>query len=406
MAGPLGHIRVLDLSRVLAGPWSSMTLADLGAEVIKIEPPERGDDTRTWGPPFTRTADGETGDAAYFLCANRGKKSVTIDFARAEGQRLIRSLAKRCDVLIENFKFGGLARYGLDYPSLRLVNPALVYCSITGFGQTGPYRQRAGYDFMIQGMSGLMSITGAADGVPGAGPIKVGVAVSDILCGLYATIAVLAALAHRDRSGRGQAIDLALLDVQVAALANQALNYLVAGRPPGRLGNAHPNIVPYEVFAAADGHFILAVGNDGQFVRFCEIAGIAELADDPRFATNPARVEFRETLIPILAGIIASRSREDWLRALDAAGVPCGPINDIAQVFADQQVQARHLRIDLPVSGGGTVPSVACPINFSATPVTYERAPPRLGEDTDGVLKDLLSLPDDEVERLRRIGVI
>ena len=341
MAGPLAHICVLDLSRILAGPWASMTLADLGAEVIKVEQPGQGDDTRTWGPPFADAGGGQRGDAAYFLCVNRGKKSVTIDFTRPEGQQLIQSLARRSDVVIENFKVGGLAKYGLDYPSLHRINPRLVYCSITGFGQTGPCRHRAGYDFMIQGMSGLMSITGLPDGAPGGMPMKVGVAVFDVLCGLYAAIGVLAALAHRDRTGRGQHIDLALLDVQVAALANQALNYLVSGRPPGRLGNAHPNIVPYEVFQAADGHFILAVGNDGQFRRFCEVAGRPDLSVDLRFATNPARVENRAVLVPLLADVIAVRRRADWLTALEAAGVPCGPINTLDQVFDDSQLGGR-----------------------------------------------------------------
>jgi glutaryl-CoA transferase len=406
VAGPLAHICVLDLSRILAGPWASMTLADLGAEVIKVEQPGQGDDTRTWGPPFADAGGGQRGDAAYFLCVNRGKKSVTIDFTRPEGQQLIQSLARRSDVVIENFKVGGLAKYGLDYPSLHRINPRLVYCSITGFGQTGPCRHRAGYDFMIQGMSGLMSITGLPDGAPGGMPMKVGVAISDVLCGLYAAIGVLAALAHRDRTGRGQHIDLALLDVQVAALANQALNYLVSGRPPGRLGNAHPNIVPYEVFQAADGHFILAVGNDGQFRRFCEVAGRPDLSVDLRFATNPARVENRAVLVPLLADVIAVRRRADWLTALEAAGVPCGPINTLDQVFDDSQLGARGLRLDLPYGDGGTAPSVACPIKLSVTPAVPEQGPPRLGAQTDAVLAGVLGLDAHELDRLRAAGVI
>ncbi|MBW2493402.1 MAG: CoA transferase [Deltaproteobacteria bacterium] len=414
MPAPLSEIRVLELSRILAGPWAAQTLADLGASVIKVERPGSGDDTRSWGPPFTtRAADdagAPTGDAAYFLCANRGKRSVTIDFTRPEGQKLVRALARQSDVVIENFKVGGLEKYGLDYASLRADNPGLVYCSITGFGQTGPYRERPGYDFLIQGMSGLMSITGEPDSAPGGKPVKVGVAVTDVLTGLYAVIAIQGALAHRANTGMGQQIDISLLDVQAAALANQALNYLVSGRAPGRLGNAHPNIVPYEAFQTSDGYIILAVGNDSQFARFCEIAGRRELADDERFASNPRRVENRNRLIPVLGDLIRARSSADWLGALERAGVPCGPINDIEQLFADPQVKARGLRISIPdptaPDDGVAQPGVASPIHFSETPIRYELPPPRLGQHTDEVLRELLELDADERKRLRDSGVI
>jgi len=412
----LSGIRVLELSRILAGPWAAQTLADLGAKVIKVEKPGSGDDTRSWGPPFAKRAGdraGEsTGDAAYFLCANRGKRSVTIDFTREEGQKLVRALARRSDVVIENFKVGGLQKYGLDYASLRADNPGLVYCSITGFGQTGPYRERPGYDFLIQGMSGLMSITGEPDSAPGGKPLKVGVAVTDVLTGLYAVIAIQGALAHRADTGEGQLIDLSLLDVQAAALANQALNYLVSGRAPGRLGNAHPNIVPYEAFQTADGYIILAVGNDEQFARFCEVAQRSDLAGDARFATNPGRVENRGALIPVLATLVRARSSADWLDALERAAVPCGPINDIAQLFADPQVKARKLQIAIPDpdrgadEGGVAQPGVASPIQFSATPIRYELPPPRLGQHTDEVLREELQLDAAECERLRALGVI
>ena len=338
MPAPLSQVRVLELSRILAGPWAGQTLADLGADVIKVERPGTGDDTRSWGPPFVERSAGPgetTSDAAYYLCTNRGKRSVTVDFTHPEGQKIVRALAARSDVLIENFKVGGLEKYGLDYASLREINPGLVYCSITGFGQTGPYRARPGYDFMIQAMSGLMSITGEPDSAPGGKPVKVGVAVSDIFAGLYAVIAIQAALAHRADTGVGQHIDLALLDVQAAVLANQALNFLVSGRAPGRLGNAHPNVVPYEAFRTSDGHVVLTIGNDDQFARFCEVAGKPELATDERFATNPRRVENREKLSRSIGELMASRSCADWLSTLDAAGVPCGPINSIEQLFDD-----------------------------------------------------------------------
>ncbi|HLJ42917.1 MAG TPA: CaiB/BaiF CoA-transferase family protein [Candidatus Binataceae bacterium] len=407
MGGPLGHVRVLELSRVLAGPWAAQTLADLGASVIKIEKPGAGDDTRTYAPPYARTSDGaESGESAYFLSTNRGKRSVTIDFTRPEGQKLVQALAAKSDVVIENFKVGGLAKYSLDYASLRAPNPGLVYCSITGFGQTGPYRHKPGYDFMIQGIGGLMSITGEPDQPTGGGPVKVGVAVADVFTGLYAAIAILGALAHRDRTGAGQHIDLALLDTQVAVLANQAMNYLVTGVAPQRLGNSHPNIVPYQVFATSDGYIIVAVGNETQFTRMCEVIGRPELASDERFATNAARVNHRDEIVAILHGVFVTRTMRDWLDALERVGVPCGPINTIADVFADPQVQARGLRLDLPHPAIGTVPSVANPIKYSATPISYRSAPPMLGADTDEVLREMAGVTSAEIARLRKAGIV
>jgi crotonobetainyl-CoA:carnitine CoA-transferase CaiB-like acyl-CoA transferase len=407
MAGPLEHIRVLELSRVLAGPWAAQTLADLGAGVIKVEKPGGGDDTRTYAPPYAATSDGgQSSESAYFLSTNRGKRSVTIDFIHPEGQRLVQALTAKSDVVIENFKVGGLTKYGLDYPSLKPLNPGLVYCSITGFGQTGPYRHRPGYDFMIQGIGGLMSITGEPDQHPGGGPMKVGVAVADVFTGLYATIAILGALSHRDRTGTGQHIDLALLDTQVAVLANQAMNYLVTGVAPQRLGNAHPNIVPYQVFAASDGHIIVAVGNENQYARLCEVIGRPDLASDERFATNAARVNNRDDLIAALREIFLSRTMRQWLDALEGAGVPCGPINTIADVFADPQVQARGMRLDLPHPALGSVPSVANPIRYSATPLSYRSAPPMLGADTDEILRNILGIAPAEIARMRKAGIV
>ena len=406
MTAPLASLRVLDLTRVLAGPWATQTLADLGAEVIKVEKPGEGDDTRGWGPPFVTKPDGSSGDAAYFLSTNRGKRSVEIDMASPEGQALIRGLAERSDVLVENFKVGGLKKYGLDYESLKSHNPRLVYCSITGFGQTGPYAQRAGYDFMIQGMAGLMSITGQPDGAPGAEPMKVGVAFADIFTGLYATIGILAALAYREQSGEGQFIDMALLDSQVAVLANQALNYLVSGKPPTRLGNAHPNIVPYQTFATADGHIIIAVGNDRQFREFCRIAGVADLAADERFSSNRKRVENRAALVAPLAEAMRARTTAEWVAALEAAAVPCGPINRLDQVFADAQVKARGLSLDLTRPDGTVTPGVANPIRLSASPIEHTRAAPALGADTDEVLARVLGMDAGTIERLREAGVI
>ncbi|QSB20368.1 CoA transferase [Pseudomonas sp. 15A4] len=405
--GALSHLRVVDLSRVLAGPWAGQILADLGAEVIKIERPGNGDDTRAWGPPFLKDPRGEnTSEAAYYLSANRNKQSVTIDFTQPEGQKLVRELAAKSDIVIENFKVGGLKAYGLDYESLQLENPRLIYCSITGFGQTGPYAKRAGYDFMIQGLGGLMSLTGLAEGEDGAGPVKVGVALTDILTGLYSTSAILAALAHRDQGGPGQHIDMALLDVQVACLANQAMNYLTTGVSPRRLGNAHPNIVPYQDFPTADGDFILTVGNDSQFRKFAEVAGHPQWTDDPRFSTNKQRVAHRAELIPLIRQATVFKTTAEWVAALEVAGVPCGPINDVAQVFADPQVQFRGLKVELPHALGGSVPQVASPIRLSATPVEYRRAPPLLGEHTLEVLTGVLGLSDTDVITLREAGVL
>ena len=407
MAGPLNHMRVLDLSRVLAGPWAGQTLADLGAEVIKVERPAGGDDTRAWGPPFMLDAAGQpTTDAAYFLSANRGKKSVSIDFTRPEGRDLVCRLAEQSDILLENFKVGGLAKYGLDYETLKQINPRLIYCSITGFGQTGPYRQRAGYDFLIQGMGGLMSLTGEADDKPGGGPMKVGVAVVDIFTGMYASTAVLAAVAHRERTGEGQYIDLALLDVQVATLANQAMNYLVSGNEPQRMGNAHPNIVPYQALATADGHMVLTVGNDSQFSKFCALAGRPELAADARFASNADRVENRKVLLPILEQLLKQRSSADWINMLEGAGVPCGPINTLAEVFADPQVGAREMRIEMESQRGGKVALVGSPMKFSQSPVEYILAPPLLGEHNTEILGGMLGLSELELLNLAEQGVI
>ena len=409
--GALHGVQVLDLSRVLAGPWCTQTLADLGAEVIKIERPPSagqpgGDDTRGWGPPFLKDRDGrDTPDAAYFLGTNRNKRSVAVDIAQAEGQSLILQLAARSDVVIENFKVGDMARYGLDAASLRRLHPRLVYCSITGFGQTGPYRDRAGYDYAVQGMGGLMSITGERDDRPGGGPQKVGVAVADLFTGMYATVAILAALRHRDATGEGQVIDMALLDTQVAMLANLGANYLLTRQAPQRAGNAHQNIVPYQVFEVADGHLILAVGNDGQFARFCAVAGCADLPQDPRFASNANRVRHRDALVPLLAERMKKRTRSDWLSALEAAKVPCGPINDLDDVFADPQVQARGMSVRVPHPHTDTLQLVASPMKLSATPVQLRRAPPLLGQHTDEVLAEL---GVDAVRRqhLRDCGVI
>ncbi len=406
-AGALAGIRVLDLSRVLAGPWAAQLLGDLGADVIKVERPGAGDDTRSWGPPFVRDGDGlPTGDAAYFLCTNRNKQSITVDMATPAGQALLRQLAQRVDVVIENFKTGSLVQYGLDQASLRTLNPRLVYCSITGFGHNGPYAQRAGYDFLIQGMGGLMSVTGQPDGAPGAGPMKVGVALTDILTGLYAANAIQAALHARTRTGEGQHIDLALLDVGVACLANQAMNHLHGGTVPGRMGNAHPNTVPYQDFPTIDGHMILAIGNDGQFARFCDAVGQSAWAGDARFATNTARLAHRELLVTMLRDLTRQRSTAAWIALLEAAGVPCGPINTIADVFADPQVRARGMRIDLPHAAGADVALVANPIRLSGTPVRYAQAPPQLGEHTRAVLREVLALSDQAIAQLVQQGAL
>lgn len=405
--GPLGHLTVLDLSRVLAGPWCTQLLADLGATVIKVERPGTGDDTRAWGPPYLKDAQGrDTTEAAYYLACNRGKRSVAIDFTTPDGRRLVRELALRADVLVENYKVGGLAKAGLDYASVAAINPGLVYCSITGFGQTGPYAERAGYDFIIQGMSGFMSVTGEADAEPGGGPQKAGIAITDLMTGMYAAVAIQAALAHRDRTGQGQRIDCCLMDSAVAMMAVMDMNYLVTGRAPGRIGNAHPNIVPYQTFACADGHLILAVGNDGQFAKFCQAAGREAWAADPRFARNADRVRHRSTLVPMVAEVVRTRTQRDWLDALEPLGVPCGPINTVDQVFADPHVVAHAMRRDLDHPLAGRVPQVAVPIAMSATPPGSDDAPPLLGQHTREVLRERLGIDAAEIARLAAAGVI
>lgn len=407
MSGALSHIRVLDLSRVLAGPWVGQTLGDLGADVIKIERPGAGDDTRSWGPPFLVDDRGvPTAESAYFLSANRNKKSVTVDIAQPEGAAIVRELARTADVFIENFKVDGLKQYGLDAASLRASDPRLIYCSITGFGQTGPYRNRAGYDFLIQGMGGLMSITGRKDGDPGAGPQKVGVALTDIMTGLYATNAILAALVHRERSGEGQTIDMALLDVQVAALANQSANYLTSGVAPVRMGNAHPNIVPYQDFPTADGAMIVTVGNEGQFARLCAALERPEWSTDDRFTSNERRVANRSVLIALLGERTVTQTTKHWIGVLETAGVPCGPINTIAEAFADPQVTARNMTVAMRHDAGADVTLVASPIHMSATPPTYRLPPPVLGHDTQAVLTELLGMDETTIAGLAARHVI
>ncbi len=387
---PLSGLRVIDMSRVLAGPWCGQILADLGCDVIKIERPGRGDDTRGWGPPNLKDQNGkETSEAGYFLAANRGKRSLTLDIASPEGQEIIRTLARDGDVLIENYKVGQLAKYGLGYKDLSAINPRLIYCSITGFGQTGPYAERPGYDVMAQAMGGVMSVTGERDDKPGGGPQRVGIAISDIFTGVYSAVAISAAIASRHETGKGQHIDMALLDTTVAVMSNQAMNYLVSGVAPGRLGNEHPNVVPYQAFATKDHHVVMAVGNDTQFARFCELAGQPELAKDPRFATNSQRLVNRNKIIPIVAEIMLTRTRAEWMEALEKAGIANGPINSLDQVFAEPQVVARGDKIELPHPLSGTVPLVASPMRFSATPVEYRRAPPTLGQHTDEILAEL-----------------
>ncbi|SIT38427.1 L-carnitine dehydratase/bile acid-inducible protein F [Paraburkholderia piptadeniae] len=405
--GALSHIRVLDLTRVLAGPWCAQTLADFGADVIKVERPGAGDDTRHWGPPYLKTPDGaDTREAAYYLAANRNKRSVTIDISTPEGQKIVRELAAQSDVVLENYKVGQLKKYGLDYESLKAVKPDIIYCSVTGFGQTGPYAQRAGYDFIIQGIGGFMSVTGERDGLPGGGPQKAGVAIADLMTGMYSSVAVLTALAHRERTGEGQYIDMALLDVQVAMLANMNSNFLASGKPPVRWGNAHPNIVPYQTFQTSDSWIIVAVGNDGQFRKFVEAGHRVDLADDDRFATNPARVRNREILVPILAEMVRTRSKHEWIGALEAAGVPCGPINDLDEVFDNEQVVARGMQVQLPHPSGGTVKLVRNPIRMSATPPEAQAHPPTLGEHTEAILRDVLGYDDAHIEALRDQSVI
>jgi crotonobetainyl-CoA:carnitine CoA-transferase CaiB-like acyl-CoA transferase len=407
IAGPLEGVRVLDLSRVLAGPWATQLLADLGAEVIKIERPGAGDDTRAWGPPFAETADGRPGDAAYFFCANRNKRSVTVDMAKPEGAALLRRLAATAQVVVENFKTGGLVKYGLDYASLSAANPALVYCSITGFGQTGPYASRAGYDYMIQAMGGLMSVTGQPDGAPGGEPMKVGVAVADLFTGLYASNAILAALMHARETGEGQHIDMALFDVQAAMLANQAANWFAAGQAPTRLGNAHPNLAPYQPFTTADRPLVIAVGNDGQFRALAEAIGDPALAEDPRFRTNADRVKHRDALKPRIEAGLAAGGAHHWLDRLEAAGVPAGPINTVDQVFAEPQAIARALVVEQSRADlAKPIRTVANPIRMSRTPPTYRRAPPAAGADTAAVLAETLGLSDAEIAKLKADGVV
>jgi formyl-CoA transferase len=402
MPGPLAGIRVLDLTRVLAGPWAAQNLADLGAEVIKVERPKKGDDSRAFGPPWLKDANGrDTTDSAYFACANRAKKSITVDLAHSQGQGIVRELAAKCDVLLENFKFGDLDRYGLGYAQLRSVNPGLIYCSVTGFGHSGPWRERPGYDFMVQGMGGLMSITGERDDRPGGGPQKAGIPIADLITGMYASVAVCAALAHRAKSGKGQHLDLALFDSLVAVLANQGANYLATGEPPGRLGNDHPNIAPYQVFRTKDGSLILACGNDNLFRKFCEAAGCTSLPDDARFATNGKRVANRVELTRILSDIFLKKTTREWIEALEAAGVPSGPINDLKQVFEEPQAVARGLRMQID-----NVSLVRSPMRFSETPIEHQAPPPLLGQHTEDVLRGLLGKSEGEVARLRSEGIV
>ncbi len=406
MAGPLSHLRVLDLSRIMAGPWMTQILADLGADVIKVERPKVGDDTRAWGPPYLKNAAGmETREAGYYLAVNRGKRSITLSLDTDEGQAIVRELAGRSDILIENFKVGTLARYGLDYASLKALNPRLIYCSITGFGQTGPKRDVAAYDFAIQGMGGLMSVTGERDDKPGGGPQKVGLPIVDLTTGMYAAVAVLAALAARERTGLGDYVDIGMLDVQTAMLCNQAMNYLTTGRVPKRNGNAHPNIQPQDVFACRDGALVLAVGNDSQFRKLCEVLGLAGVADDERYAKNAARVRHRESLVPVLSAAFLRETRAHWVAALEAVGVPCGPINSVDEVFREPQVQHRGMRLDLPHPEAGSVPLVASPMRFAAAPIEYERHPPMLGEHTHEVLTEL-GFDAGRIAALQRAGAI
>jgi len=407
MPGPLSHIRVLDLSRVLAGPWAAQNLADLGAEVIKVERPGAGDDTRGWGPPWMKDGEGnDTSESAYFISVNRNKKSITLDISRPQGQEIARQLADKCHVLIENYKVGTLKKYGLGYENIKTTNPSIIYCSVTGFGQDGPYAPRPGYDFIFQGMGGLMSITGERDGQPGAGPQKVGIAITDVLTGMYASVAILAAVTHRERTGEGQYIDAALLDTMVAFNANQIVSYLCSGKVPIRWGNAHPQVVPYEVFPTADGHIILAIGNDSQFASFCQASGCAELAQEARFKTMSQRIVHRGELIPLIADVMRTRTKHDWISTLEAANVPCGPINNMKEVFEDPQVQHRKLRVDIPHPLGGAAPVVASPLRLSATPVDYRLAPPMLGQHNEEILQGLLGRSESEMKRLKDDGIV
>ena len=405
--GALSHIRVLDLSRVLAGPWCAQNLADLGAEVIKVERPKSGDDTRHWGPPFAKDPLGkDTSESAYYISINRNKKSITLDISTPEGQEIVRGLVEQSDVVIENYKVGQLAKYGLDYESLRAIKPNLIYCSITGFGQTGPYQHRAGYDFILQGMGGFMSITGEADHLPGGGPQKAGVAIVDLFTGMYASSAILAAVIHRDRSGEGQYIDMALLDTQVAMLANISSNYLCSGVSPHRWGNAHPNVVPYQTFQTSDSWIIVAVGNDGQFRHFVKAGDRELLADDPRFATNPARIEYRDALIPLLAAMVKEKTKVEWISHLESVGVPCGPINNLQEVFENEQVVARGIQLNVPHPTAGSMKLVASPMRLSKTPVTMRMPPPLLGEHTEEILSATLHYTYEQIAQFRSKGII
>ena len=407
MPGPLSHISVLDLSRVLAAPWAGQNLADLGAEVIKVERPGKGDDSRSYAPPFLKDPQGrQTRESAYFCAANRGKKSITVNLTKPEGQRIVRELAQASDVLLENYKVGDLARYGLGYEDLAPLNPGIIYCSVTGFGQTGPYRERPGYDFMAQGMGGLMSITGERDDLPGGGPQRVGVPIIDLTTGMYASIAVCAALAHRAVTGKGQWIDVALFDSCAAFLANQAMNYFTTGESPGRLGNAHPNIVPYQTFKTRDGSIILACGNDNLFNKFCEVADCAHLTQDPRYSTNAERVKNRGEITRLLDEVFSRRTTRAWVELLDAAGVPTGPINSVAEVFREPQAVARGLKVELDHATAGKIALVANPMRFSQTPITYDLAPPALGQHTDEILRDTLGMSDAQIAQLREDGVV
>ncbi len=405
-SGALSHIRVLDLSRVLAGPWAGQMLGDMGADVIKVERPGNGDDTRGWGPPFLTNADGRRGDASYYTAANRNKRSIAVDFAIPRGAELVRQLAQKADVIIENFKLGGLKKYGLDHESVSAANPSVIYCSITGFGQTGPDAARPGYDYVIQGMGGVMSLNGRPDGAPGDGPVRVGIAISDLFGGMYASTAILSALVHRERTGEGQYIDCALLAAQVAGLANQGASYLTGNTVPVRTGNSHPAVVPYRTYETEDGHMILAVGNDTQFARACDVLGLEGLAQDPRYKTNTARIENRAKLDEMLEKAIAKWSRDELLAALEAATVPCGPIFAVDEVFANPQIRHREL-VQTPARADGTrVPVAGYPVKMSATPTTTRRAPPALGADTDELLREELGLSAEEIETLREEGVI
>lgn len=405
--GALSHIRVLDLSRVLAGPWCAQNLADLGADVIKVERPGVGDDTRHWGPPFAQTPQGQdTAEAAYFISINRNKRSITVDISTPEGQDIIRALARDSDVVIENYKVGQLKKYGLDYDSLKLLKPDLIYCSVTGFGQTGPYAQRPGYDFIIQGLGGFMSVTGEADDLPGGGPQKAGVAIVDLFTGMYASSAILAAVIHRDRSGEGQYIDMALLDTQIAVMANISSNYLCTGVAPRRWGNAHPNIVPYQTFPTSDGWMIIAVGNDSQFRQFVKAGGREHLADDPRFADNPSRVAHRSVLVPLLTEMTMTKTKNDWIATLEKANVPCGPINDLEEVFANEQVVSRQIELQVPHPTAGTMKLVSSPMKLSATPVEVRMAPPTLGQHTDEVLRERLGMSAEQISALRNNQIL